>query len=202
MTETLVRAEKTPLAATDVYLALRAQWVAQVGCEPTRAQLLTLLAQVWLETGAGASSYGYNLGGIKHVPGDGHDFYQVQTHEVIGGVTKVVIQPFRSYASLSEAAGDYLHLIRTRFGYAWPSVESADLDAYAHALKTRGYYTADEHDYAAALHVRYKQLDAQIGEDTVPGVPIAIARTQPAPGDDASDQPTPPGDLPPPDDAA
>lgn len=201
MNESLVRAEKKLLVAVDVYLALRDQWVVQVGTEPTRAQLLTLLSQVWLETGAGLSSYGYNLGGIKHVPGDGHDYYAISTHEVVAGVDRVLVQPFRSYASLAEAAGDYLHLVHTRFGFAWPAVEAADLDAYAHALHVRGYYTSAEHNYAAALHMRYKQLDAMIGDDTVPSVPVAIARTQPSPGDDDDPQPTPPGDLPP-DDAA
>jgi flagellum-specific peptidoglycan hydrolase FlgJ len=201
MSDTLVPTTKTPLLAVDVYLALRMQWSAQVGSEPTRAQLLTLLAQIWLETGAGGSCFNFNLGGIKHVNGDGRPFYSVQTHEVIGGVNKVLVQPFRAYASLAEGAADYLHLIRTTFGFAWPAVETADIDAYAHALHVRGYYTASEHDYAAALHVRYKQLDGLITEDTQPAVPIAIARSQPPPGTDDDPQPTPPGDLPP-DDAA
>ena len=201
MTEQLVRAEKTHLLAVDVYASLRAAWLAQFGVSPTRAQLLTVLAQVWLETNAGTMSYGYNLGGIKHVNGDGHDYYSVQTHEVSGGVTRIVVQPFRSYADLNAAASDFLRIVK-RDAASSLSRATPDLAEYAHDLKSRSYYTAAEHDYAGALQVRYKQLEASIGEDTSPELPVAIARTQPTPGDDESDQPTPPDDLPEPPDAA
>lgn len=201
MTETLVRAQKTILQAKDVYDALHDAYLSLIGSEPGRPQLLMMLAQCWLETGAGNMSFGYNLGGIKHVTGDGHDYYQIQTHEVIGGVDKVLVQPFRSYASLKDAATDFVHLLRTTFGFAWPYIESADIPAYAHALRQRNYFTADEHDYAAGLAIRFKQLDAEIPQ-AAPVQPIQVATEQPTPGTDADSQPTPPGDLPPPDDAA
>lgn len=168
MADVLLRAVRTPLDVSDVYAALRMAWRIQVRTEPTRAQLLTMMAQVWLETGAGASAYGYNLGGIKWTRGCGHDYYAVQTHEVIDGRDVVLAQNFRSYASLDDAAEDYVSLLRGTFGFAWPAIEAADCTDYARRLRLRGYYTANEAQYAAGLRARYAQLDAQLGPDTNP----------------------------------
>jgi hypothetical protein len=168
MADALLRAVRTPLNASDVYAALRMAWRIQVRTEPTRAQLLTMMAQVWLETGAGAASYGYNLGGIKYTRGCGHDYYQVQTHEVIAGKTVQLAQNFRSYASLDDAAEDYVALLRSTFASTWPAIEAADCTDYARRLAAAHYYTANEAQYAAGLRARYSQLDMQLPPDTEP----------------------------------
>lgn len=185
MTENLVRAERTPLDAREVFDALGDRWRATVASEATRPRVLVLVAHVWHETGAGTCSYGWNLAGIKWVPRCGRDFYQVRTNEVVEGkdgkpTTVTVTGNFRSYADLADAISDYLALIRGQFGFAWPAVEACDPRDFAHRLRARGYYTAPEQVYADALVARYRQVSGLIAEDTSPETPGAIANGRPA----------------------
>lgn len=202
MSENLVRAERTAIDARTLYDEFRARWGATVESEPTRSRVLVLVAHVWHETAGGMASYGWNLAGIKYSPRCGHDYYQVQTSEVISGKPCTVIAAFRSYPDLAASVADYMALLRGRYGVAWASVENGDPAGFAHALRSGGYYTAPEGLYTAALVRRYGQVGALISEDTEPSTPISIARAQPTPGTDDDDQPTPPGDLPPTDGSA
>jgi hypothetical protein len=208
MTETLVRAELTPLTAESVCAAVKGAWRKKIGTEPARASTLVLMAQIWFETANGAASYGYNLGGIKHVAGDGHDYYQVRTHEnQPDGTQYTIVAAFRSYPSLEAAAWDYICLLRGPMGFCWPAVEAGDVADFARRLRARGYYTAPEAQYAAGLQARYAMLDQELLEDTEPGTPIAIrqserpvpvAHLQPSPfadGEDGPDDPGPPKDA-------
>jgi hypothetical protein len=180
MSETQVHPEKTLVGPVALYGVLRAAWLAQLGTAPSRASLLVLLAQWALETGNGASCFGWNLGGIKHVPGDGHDFYVIRTTEYFDGKEKFLDQPFRSYASLEEGAADYLRLVHGRFSRAWPAVEAGDLVEFAHQLKMQGYYTAPEHSYSEGLQVRRAQLDTLIPGDPPDAPDTALADGRPA----------------------
>jgi flagellum-specific peptidoglycan hydrolase FlgJ len=139
-------------------------WRDQVGSVPARASLLVLMAQWGLETGSGRACMNWNLAGIKHVPGDGHDYAEYRTHEVLHGVDQVLVQQFRAYPSLEAGVADYLHVLRSTFGFAWPAVEAGDTADFAHRLKARGYFTADEAQYAAGLRARYQQMAAAVPE--------------------------------------
>jgi hypothetical protein len=178
VSEELVATERTAMTPAEVFAALKAAWSTLLPTSPVRSSVLVLLAQWSVETGGGGQSNNWNLAGIKHVPGDGHNYARYLTREVLGGKSVELDQDFRAYASLDDAALDYVRLLRNRFGYAWPAIESADLDDFAHRLRSRGYYTADEHDYAAALHTRYAQLDRVIPpdpEETDPATPLALS---------------------------
>ena len=196
------------MTAAQVYAALRVAWIALLGTQPPRASLLTLLAQWSVETGGGGASNNWNLGGIKHTPGDGSNFALYPTQERFarayaqtliaaghatmarddGGETILVAleQKFRAYPDLDTAAADYLRTLRHDFGFAWPAVESGDTQDFAHRLKARSYYTATESSYASALATRYVSLDRQIPEDspddtpTTPDSPTALADGRPA----------------------
>lgn len=201
MPDTLVPAQRTALQAQDVYAALARAWLTVLGAPPTRASLLVLLAQWSLETGAGKACLNYNLGGIKHVPGDGRQFTIYTTTEYIGGERHLLEQSFRAYNSLNEAACDYLLELRHRFTSAWPAVEAGDPGDFAHRLKLRHYYTEPEDSYTAGLRSRYADLNKLIPPppDTDPGTPTALASGRPA---YVAPEPemTSPGSLPPPDD--
>ncbi len=198
MSEELVPAQRTVMSAPDVFTALKLAWLTILGTAPTRAALLTLLSQWSLETGGGFASKNWNLAGIKHVPGDGHNYATYLTEEVIGGVRRTMTQNFRAYGSLDEGAIDYLQTLRRDFGFAWPAVEAGDVTDFAHRLKVRGYYTAPESEYAAGLRARYALLDRDIPPDTMADSPQAIASIHPIfvppeleppevdPGDDAA----------------
>lgn len=195
MGESLVPTAHTVASAADVYASLRAAWQSILGTTPARASLLVLLSQWSLETGGGGSCNNWNLAGIKHTDGDGHDFAEYLTTERLSRTTAMALvttgtatvvkddgativvklpQKFRAYASLNEAAIDYLQELRHQFGFAWPAVEAGDVLDFAHRLKLRGYYTATEADYAAGLKARYAQLD-----HVIPSEPQSVANVQP-----------------------
>ncbi len=176
MSDQLVPTVHTPMAPAAVYAALSSAWVALLGTQPTRAELLVLLAQWAHETGGGGSADNWNLAGIKHVQGDGHDFAEYTTHEVEHGVDVTTVQRFRAYSNLGESAFDYLRTLRRDFGFAWPAVEAGDVADFGHRLKVRGYYTDSEVNYVAGLERWRAQLDAAIPAD----ITGALANGQPA----------------------
>ena len=166
---------RTLLGALTTYAALQTQWRTQVGTEPTRPQLLTMLAQVWHETGQGRSCYNWNLGGIKSARVGG-EWYDITTTEGSGSVARTVVASFRAYANLDDSAADYVHLLRSTFGGTWPAIEAADVADYAHRLKIRGYYTDSEANYAAGLARNYAALAAVIPDEPQP---VEVARQIP-----------------------
>ena len=194
---------RTPVLAADLYVVLRAAWRTLFGSEPARASLLTLLAQWSLETGGGAACIGYNLAGIKYTPGCGTDFASYTTQEVLGGKLVTIHPPdpgcrLRAYATLEDAASDYLRLLQRQFGFAWPAVVAGDPQDFAHRLKAAHYYTAPEQQYAAGLTSRYTMLSREIGEDTTPETPAAMVGFQPSVvlPDEAEEEPDPPSEPP------
>lgn len=180
-----------------LYAVLRTAWRQQLGGEPARSALLVLLAQWSLETAGGSASNNWNLAGIKYTPGCGADYAQYLTREVQAGKAVTLMQRFRAYDSLEDGAADYLRLLRTRFGAAMAFAAAGDVQAFAHALKLAGYYTAPEDEYAAGLRARYALLDQAIDEDTQPATPTALATGRPAyvPPEGEPDPPEEPPDA-------
>lgn len=64
---------------------------------------------------------------------------------------------FRAFLSLDDATFVFVHKLLVRFD-AGEALRSGDPAALARALKRRGYYTAAEHEYAAALARRLEQV--------------------------------------------
>lgn len=158
----------------EVYAAMASVYQAEIGEPPTRTSLLSLMAQWSLETGNGAACMNWNPAGIKWTgPGDGHDYATYLTHETMGNHDEVLPQHFRAYATLEAGISDYLHVLRNRYGFAWPAIESGDMVDFAHRLKQRGYYTATEISYAAGLKARYAQMVAACPEPAAPAAPTA-----------------------------
>lgn len=204
MTEQLLPDHLTFASAHDVYAAMRLDWPLVMGAAPRRATLICLLSQWAFETGRGRAMHAFNTGNIKHVPGDGHDFVQFRCNEIIGGKAVWFDPPhpatsFRAYASLADGVRDYLDLLMTRFGSAWGAAIAGDVAAFSRELHAQGYYTADEAIYTHGLVTLCRDLDVEVGPDAGPDwrpPPVAPVRVV------DKWQPTPPGDLPPPDDVA
>jgi len=168
MTEQLVPDVITPITPVTLYKALQA-------ADPTlsRASLLVLLAQIDEETGW-RSCHCFNLGNIKHVPGDGHNFCAFPHNEIINGVEvwpDPLSDPFRAYASMAEGAADYLAILKRTFHLAWPAVIAGDPAQFCHLLRTQHYYTADEGLYTRNVVA----LDAQISREIPEEPPLAPA---------------------------
>ena len=94
--------------------------------------------------------FNYNFGGIKGAGTQGTANYL--THEVTSAGEVTLKQGFRAYGSIDEGAQDYISVLSHRFGAAFSKAQAGDIDGFAHALKQAGYYTANETDYASALH--------------------------------------------------
>lgn len=74
MTERLVPTIKTPVSMQAYARALARAWRLLLGAFPTKAQAGVLWAQYGIETGAGPYCWGWNIGNVKHVHGDGYDY--------------------------------------------------------------------------------------------------------------------------------
>lgn len=166
---------RTPATASEMFEALKSAWSFAFPEEiPKRESLLVLLAQWAIETGRGKSMWNYNIGNIKSVEGDGHDYVFracdehlpiARAKEMVAygaglvkiawehpdqGLAAVIISPdhpgcrFRAFGSLAEGAVDYLLFLHRRFSSSWIAVEAGDPGLFAHLLKVHGYYTGPE----------------------------------------------------------
>lgn len=154
----------------------------------SREQLLCLMAQVWLETANGTSSYGFNLAGIKYTVGCGHSYYEAWTTETVDGYDQPMRLLFRAYPTLAAAADDYLSILRRYYGSAVAAAARGDLQGFNAGL-TR-WHTSPPDRYLAGLKARYALLD----HATAPAGPVDVSVIHPSV---VADQPTDPSDLPP-----
>ena len=199
MTESLRPPVQTRCTPEELYRALGDAWRPLCGSDPSRASLLVLLAHWALETGFGHSCWCWNFGNVKHVAGDGRNFYQIRCNEIVGGRVVWLDPPnpgcsFRAFDSIAAGVVDYLTLLRGQFGFAWPQVEAGDPAGFCHALKIRGYYTADEASYTAGVVRCFHQIDASIPKEEAPTLPD-VASLSPLTVPPEVGQPTPPEDL-------
>lgn len=93
---------------------------------------------------------------------------------------------FRAYPSLDVSMQHHLELLaKKRFASCWPAVMAGNVDAFAAALKAKGYFTADAGAYANGMRPAYARLVASNAyEDLVATMHDAPA-TPAAPADDA-----------------
>lgn len=176
MTENEVPATRTIVTPQAMFAALQIAWKAMIpDSAPSRASLLVLLSQWHLETGGGGQCLDWNCAGIRWTPGCGHDYASYTTREGPHGETIEEGQRFRAYATMEAGVSDWLRVLRTTFGFAWPAVEDGSLDEFSHRLKTRGYYTLDEGEYTRRLQGRWVILDAAIPKDATPSLADTLA---------------------------
>lgn len=189
MPELVLTRVATKCTPATLYSALEQAWGQLMpGDQCTRASLLVLVSHWALETGFGHACWNWNLGNIKHVSGDGHDFVMVRLNEVVDGNTVWYDPPdpatwLRAYPSLEAGVVDYLSRLRAEFRAAWPSVIAGDCAGFCHALKLARYYTDDEASYTAAVLRCYHQLDASLPvvEDVAPEL-VGAHDTEPPDG--------------------
>lgn len=165
MSETCVELVQTPITMEAFARALALAWRGELGALPTKEQAGVLWAHYGIETGAGpkAAAWNWNIGNVKHVPGDGHDFIMLpNTWEMVGG-KRVVFQPphpatwFRAFSSLDAAMVEHFRFLRSRkYGSAWEGVELGDCGLFARRLKAAGYYTADATAYTNGMLAHFR----------------------------------------------
>jgi len=150
---------RTPVTPAAMWPVMGARSGVKTGSPPTAGQLMIIMAQWMLETGDGQEFIQYNVGNIKHTPTDGLDWCSYMTTE--GDPPVKMVQSFKAYPSLEAGIDAYLSVFLTgRYSNAWPFVLDGDPDGFSQALKDRGYYTANEAGYDAAMRARLRELEA------------------------------------------
>lgn len=198
MSDQNVPVERTPIDMRTYARALARAWNSVIGGWPTKEQAGVLWAQYGIETGAGPWCWNWNIGNVKHVPGDGYDYMMLAgTWEMING-KRVVFQPpdpatwFRAYPNLDEAMLHHFGLLRgKRYAAGWEGVELGDCGLFARRLKAAGYYTADATAYTNGMLAHFRRwmaIDAfesamrEIEETSrTPTLPIVEAANDNAP---------------------
>lgn len=89
MAEQVVPVKRTVVTMPDYVRAVVRNWVALFGGLPLEQSIAVLWAQYMIETG-GRACWNWNLGNVKHVKGDGHDYQML--HGVWEGVSKAAAQ--------------------------------------------------------------------------------------------------------------
>jgi flagellar protein FlgJ len=125
-----------------------------------REALAVLWAHHAHETVGGTRCPGWNLAGIRAGKSWTGLRVGITTFEYIDGVRETQTgQAFRAYATLDEAAADYLRFLYAgRYVRAWERALAGDLDGFCSELKRAGYFTAPVADYMRGLrhwHARY-----------------------------------------------
>lgn len=168
----------TPCTPVEFMLAIRSGLEQQTGTTPSDAHVCVLTAQSALESGRWKSMHRNNPGNIK--AGESYEFLycQFRCNEVIGGRVEWFDPPhpqtnFRAFMDLETGVLDYLRFLsgRPRYVQAWLAAQKGNPDAFVHALKTAGYFTADEAPYHRAvmsLFREYMRLLQEPHRDTEP----------------------------------
>ncbi|MBS2020687.1 MAG: glucosaminidase domain-containing protein [Deltaproteobacteria bacterium] len=145
-----VKLERTPATRSELRAAIRRAFVRSEGAEPPEKLVEVLTAHACLETASGDRMYNFNFAGIKGYSPAGMTAV-ARTREVLGGKDVEIRDGFRAYATIDEGARDYVNVMKGRFAGALGPAARGDVAGFAHALKSAGYYTAAESDYAKGL---------------------------------------------------
>lgn len=140
----------TPLSPVDAAEQLSSAWRHRFGCPAPRRALAVLLAQWALETDRGRCMYGFNFAGIKATSGS-ETSAVLSTVEGAGPRARRVRARFRTYATVSAGAGDYLKLLAERFPEALAAAARGDPRAFVRGLAQRRYFSGDARAYTSAV---------------------------------------------------
>lgn len=153
MTERRHDLMRTPFTDADWCGAVIDAWP-----EVKAAQAALLWAQAIEETGRGGHAcWNWNLGNVKHVDGDGFDYFELpHTREVIGGKDVFYEPPdprtrFRAFATFADGMSEHVDFLRRHYAPAWSAVESGDPREFVRLLKLHGYFTGDVIAYTNAV---------------------------------------------------
>ena len=196
----------TKIGPKDMVVALYDGWQTLFGGDPAPNSIRVLAAQWDLETAGGAACHCFNIGNIKKVNGDGHDFCMFRCWERDKQGKKYWIEPpdagcrFRAFSTLTDGVADYLKMMNKRFKHAWPAVLDGDPEEFAKLLKEARYYTATLEEYTNAIKGRWGRYakmaihgsgGAGGGGDTPGPKPKGKPDPKPAPKPDPKSKPDP-----------
>jgi len=194
-------ARATPVAAIDVFLALRMQLGVQLGREVPRQGALILLAQMALETGRFKSCMNYNLGGIKASKKWAGDFQHFTTMEVlpmalaakyledvppdstveviktVDGVSTVrfsgrhPVNRFVAFESMNSAMEHHVGFLLGRYRSAVECAMAGNPQAFVSELYRLKYFTGDRASYEKSVASLAREYEREFAPDAPPVAP-------------------------------
>ncbi len=169
-----VPAIRTPLAPSQALELITSALQAELGREPTAAEIKMLLAQTALETDHWQKMFNWNFG--NSVASSGAPFFTLR---------QASVHRFRPFSSAWQGVTYFVALIRRRFAQAWSLLGSGDPVAYAYALKAGNYYEGSPDGYGADMAALYRKFGAS-GAVYGPAVVVAMPGRSPASSADES----------------
>lgn len=190
MNATYVEPVVTKLTLGEAIACMRQGIHVATGTPPSDPALALALAKTALETGRWQKMWNYNWGNVKC--NDDYDgmYTCFPCNEVLNG--KVVwfspqgqltrkdgdmtglawaVPPghpqtrFRAYANGFDGAQQYAEFVANgRYRDAWERLLEGDPAGYVHALKLRGYFTADEDTYLRGVDRLYREFLPRVEE--------------------------------------
>jgi hypothetical protein len=147
----------TPVSAQALADALAAAWPTSVGGSPGSA-IQVLVAQSAFETGRWAAVWNWNLGNVKY--SGGTDWFTMTASEGSGASTTMVASKWRSYPTLEAGAAAWLSFLAANYATALTYAEQGDVADFVAALKSSGYFTGDQSQYATGVQQYYSQFSS------------------------------------------
>jgi hypothetical protein len=188
----------TPLTFDEAAQSMSSAMAALLGETPATPTLALALAKTALETGRWSAIWNGNWGNIK--ASDKHEglFTCIVLNEVIGPavvwfapdgqlnrkggtvIGKVYPVPdghpqtrMRAYPTADDGALDYCRFVAGgRYAAAWELLLKGDAVGYVHALKAKGYFTADEATYTKGVVSLQREFIAKLEALPAPEAPV------------------------------
>lgn len=140
------------------FYALRGRW-------PTRSEAKVLWAGAAHETADFQRMPNNGVGGVKAGARYAGAVAIHTTHEIVGGVSRQIDQPFRAYASVRAGFFDWLVLLSTGYSKALAGAAAGDPEAYVRGLQEgwgthAHYFTASPESYLAGVWARLRAHEA------------------------------------------
>ena len=201
MTGRELPARATPVAALDVFLALRMQLGIQLGREVPRQGALILLAQMALETGRFKSCMNFNLGGIKASKKWAGDYQHFTTMEVlpmalaakymadvpvdstveiiktVEGMSTVrfagrhPVNKFVAFESMNSAMEHHVGFLLGRYRSAVECAMAGNSQAFVSELYRLKYFTGDRASYEKSVASLASEYERTFAPDAPPVAP-------------------------------
>lgn len=188
-----VPAVRTPLTFTEAESCVR--WALKPdhgGAAPDDIVAL-VLAKTALETGRWTQIWCDNFGNAKAGPNYSGSYCCISLNEVLGGKLvwfapegQLTAAPskggvlvgaplpvpdghpqtrMRAFANHWDGIDCYVDFVKTHYPEAWAKLLTGDAVGYVHALKARGYFTADEAPYARGVVAMQREFLARIRKE-------------------------------------
>ena len=201
MTGRELPARATPVAALDVFLALRLQLGIQLGREVPRQGALILLAQMALETGRFKSCMNFNLGGIKASKKWAGDYQHFTTLEVlpmalaakymadvpadstveviktVDGMSTVrfagrhPVNKFVAFESMNSAMEHHVGFLLGRYRSAVECAMGGSATGFVSELYRLKYFTGDRASYEKSVASLASEYERTFAPDVAPVAP-------------------------------